>query len=187
MRLLGIVGVRVCLIGQSTLSWNSTGKLFKRANKLLLVCCSMPYAEAIIAESMRMSSIVPFGPFHTAMKDTKFHGYDIPKDTMVVSNLHFIHHDKRIWGNPEEFQPERFLSADGKTLKKHDALMPFGVGKRQCLGETLARDTTFLYFTTIFHRYSIRLADESLDVSLEPTQGFLLAPQKFQVVMQERL
>ena len=147
----------------------------------------MPYAEAIIAESTRMSSIAPIGVFHFTMKDIKFHGYDIPKDTMVISNLYHIHHDKRVWGNPEEFQPERFLSADGKTFKKHDALMPFGIGKRQCLGETLARDTIFLYFTNIFQRYSIRLADESKDASIEPEIGFLLIPQDFKIVMQERL
>ena len=147
----------------------------------------MPYAEAVIAESMRMSSIVPTGVFHTAVKDAKFHGYDIPKDTWLISNLYFIHHDKRVWGNPEEFQPERFLSADGKTFKKHDALMPFGLGKRQCLGETLARDTIFLYFANIFHRYSICLADESKDASLEPGIGGLLSPQDFKIIMQERL
>ena len=147
----------------------------------------MPSTEAVIAESMRMSSIVPTALFHTTMKDVHFHGYDIPKDTIVVSNLHFIHHDKRVWGNPEEIQPERFLSADGKTFKKHDALMPFGFGKRQCLAEPLARDSVFLYFTNIFHRYNIRLADESVDASLEPANEFVLAPQDFKIVMQERV
>ena len=146
----------------------------------------MPYAEAVIAESMRMSTIAPVGSFHTAMEDVKFHGYDIPKGSIVVANIHFIHHDKRVWGNPEEFQPERFLSADGKTFKKHDALMPFSTGKRQCLGETLARDTIFLYLTNIFHQYSIHLADESADASLEPARGGLLSPQDFKIVMQER-
>ena len=134
-----------------------------------------------------MSSIVPTALFHSAMEDVKFHGYDIPKDTIVVPNLYLIHHDKRIWGNPEEFQPERFLSADGKSFKKHDALMPFGIGKRQCLGETLARDTLFLYFTNIFHQFRIRLADESRDASLEPVNGFLLSPQDFKIVLEERL
>ena len=152
-----------------------------------LTNCSLPYAEAVIAESMRLSAIVPTGLFHTTMKDVKFHGYDIPKDTIVISNLYFIHHDERIWGNPEEFQPERFLSVDGKSFKKHDALMPFATGKRQCLGETLARDTIFLYFTNIFHRYSVRLADESKDVSIEPAEGFVLPPPDFKIVMQERL
>ena len=134
-----------------------------------------------------MSSIAPIGVFHRAREDVKFHGYDIPKGTLVMHNLHYIHHDPKIWGNPEEFQPERFLSADGKTVKKHDALMPFSVGKRACLGETLARDTIFLYFTNIFHRFTIRLADDSKDATLDPAPGFLLAPQNFNVILEERL
>ena len=147
----------------------------------------MPYTEAIIAESTRMSAIVPTGVLHKAMEDVKFHGYDIPKGTMIMPNVHCIHYDPRYWDEPEEFRPERFLSADGKTLKKHDAFMPFSVGKRQCLGETLARDTIFLYFTNIFHRFSIRLAEESKDATLEPAVGFLLAPQDYIVILRERI
>ena len=146
----------------------------------------MVYAEAILTEAMRMSSIVPVGAFHRAMKDVKFHGYDIPKGTFVLANFHYIHYNPKIWGNPEEFQPERFLSPDGKSLKKHDAFMPFSTGKRVCLGETLARDTLFLYFTNIYHKFSIQLAEESKDATLDPAPGFLLAPQDFNVVLTER-
>ena len=147
----------------------------------------MPYTEAVIAESMRMASLAPIGTFHRALQDVKFHGYDIPKGTLIVANIHYIHYDTRNWDEPQEFRPERFLSADGKTVKKHAALMPFSIGKRQCLGETLARDTIFLYFTNIFHRFCIRLSDESKDATLEPVVGFLLGPKDFKVVLQERV
>ena len=147
----------------------------------------MPYAEAIIAETTRMSSIVPVGVLHKATQDVQFHGYDIPKGTFIMPNFRYIHYDPRNWDEPEEFRPERFLSEDGKTLKKHDAFMPFSVGKRVCLGETLARDTIFLYFTNIFHRFSIRLAEGSKDATLESAVGFLLAPQDFNIVLQERV
>jgi cytochrome P450 len=36
--------------------------------------------------------------------------------------------DPKIWNDPENFQPERFISEDGKLLRP-DALMPFGSGK----------------------------------------------------------
>jgi cytochrome P450 len=50
------------------------------------------------------------------------------------------------WKDGTEFRPERFISADG-AVKKDDHLIPFSVGKRQCLGETLAKVELFLFFT----------------------------------------
>jgi hypothetical protein len=51
--------------------------------------------------------------------------------------VRYIHYDPKIWGDPETFRPERFLSPDGKSFKKHEALLAFSVGNRQCLGNSV--------------------------------------------------
>lgn len=117
----------------------------------------MPYTEALMMEILRKSSIAGLGLFHTAIQNAKIAGYDISKDTMIIPNFHEAHHDIKFWENPDEFNPERFLSPDKKTLMKNDALMPFSVGKRACLGESLAKDEFFLFLTTIFQRFDIEL------------------------------
>ena len=58
---------------------------------------SLPYVESAILETLRMSSLVPFGLFHRAMTDVKFHGYDIPKDTWVCPNQFYLHYSKDLW------------------------------------------------------------------------------------------
>ncbi|ODM87784.1 Cytochrome P450 1A1 [Orchesella cincta] len=58
-------------------------------------------------------------------EDTMFHGYLLPKDVTVISNLYAIHHDPKIWGEDfNEFRPERFLSEDKTRVVYHEALMP---------------------------------------------------------------
>jgi Cytochrome P450 len=43
-------------------------------------------------------------------------------------NLSLVHMDPKIWGDPENFRPERFLDESGSLLKQN-ALVPFGLGK----------------------------------------------------------
>ena len=91
----------------------------------------MPYADAVINELLRLSSVSPIGIPHKALKDVDFHGYRIPKDTMILGNLHAVHHEPHVYKNPEVFRPERFLGDEGKILK-NEAFFPFGTGRRGC-------------------------------------------------------
>jgi len=148
----------------------------------------MPYTEAVIMEVLRKSSIVPLGVFHTPLADKEFHGYEIKKGTWIVANLYGIHHNPNIWGDPETFRPERFLSKDGTRVEKNEALMPFLVGKRSCLGESLARDTLFLFLTCIFQRFLVKLSlPNGQKPTYEPTVAFLLNPQKYEVILTDRV
>ena len=70
------------------------------------------------------------------MRDTKFAGYDIPKDSLVFFHLYSALMDPAYWKNPEEFRPERFLDQDGKLDEKKENFIPFSIGigyKYNCL------------------------------------------------------
>jgi len=151
----------------------------------------MPYTESLLTEVLRSSSIVPGGVPHRTLKDIKINGYDIKKDTVIMANIYYIHYNEKIWGDPLNFRPERYLSPDGKVFKKPEAVMAFSVGRRQCIGESLARDTLFLFITNIFQRFSIAHADPSKvakdlsDVETADTITPNTAPYK--VVLTDRL
>ena len=139
-------------------------------------------------ELLRISSIVPAGVGHTTMEDVVFHGYDLPKGTPVYPNIYAVHYDPKIWGDPKNFRPERFLSEDGKTVQKHDCLIPFSVGKRTCLGFNLALDELFLFITCLVQRFDISVESGKSKPTLEPNLGQItLAPYPYSVVMKERL
>lgn len=145
----------------------------------------MPYTEAVINEVLRLSSVAPL-VFHWTTGSTRLNGYDIAKNTTVISNLYSIHHNPKIWGDPETFRPERFLSEDGKSGLKSEHLIPFGIGRRQCIGETLARSNFFLFLTSLFQQFDILGDPNNRKPSLEPKSGFILEAQDFKVIFKER-
>ena len=137
-------------------------------------------------ETLRKSSIVPFGVFHEATETTNVGDYTIPKGDWIAVNQYFVHHDPNIWGDPENFRPERFLSPDGKSAIKHEALIPFSVGKRVCIGEQIAKDSFFLFLTAIIQRFNIKFdPNSSRPEENKPNPLFQIAP-KFNVIVSDR-
>ncbi|KAK7791198.1 hypothetical protein R5R35_009364 [Gryllus longicercus] len=117
---------------------------------------SLPYTEATLRETMRRATLTPISIPHRATEDTHFMGYDVPKDSMIITCLWSMHMDKEFWGDPEAFRPERFLDDQGQLLKK-DPTLPFGAGKRLCAGETFARHYLFLFFAGLMQNFRFRM------------------------------
>lgn len=148
---------------------------------------SLIYTEATMLEIHRFCSLVPFSVYHSATADTKFAGYKIPKDSVVLVNLRDAHHDKGYWGDPENFRPERWLEENGNKLIRHEAFMPFSTGKRACLGDSLAKDTLFLFFTYLMQKFRVEKVPGSGPLSLEPNaRTFIVAPKPYEIIVKSR-
>lgn len=87
----------------------------------------MPYTDSLALESIRMFMGRTFGVPHRAVKDTYLMGHFIPKETMMIVNIPSVLMDKKVWGDPENFRPERFIK-DGKVVIP-DEYLPFGYGR----------------------------------------------------------
>ncbi|CAL8077563.1 unnamed protein product [Orchesella dallaii] len=146
----------------------------------------MPYTEATIKEVLRKSSLVPLGLFHSTTEHTKFFGYDIPKDTVIIANLHNCHNNRNYWTDPDNFRPERFIS-DDNLPKKYNAFMPFSTGKRVCPGESLARDELFLLFVGLLQHFTFTVDPSNSKPTERPKIGIVLSPKPFTVIANERL
>ncbi|GLH01594.1 Methyl farnesoate epoxidase [Gryllus bimaculatus] len=145
----------------------------------------VPYVEAVILEVMRCNTIAPITVPHRAMKDTTLNGYFIPKNTTVLVSLWNVLQDKEHWGDPCNFRPSRFIDENGK-LVKDNTFIPFGLGKRLCPGEALARNNLFLFFTSIMQKYSVHLPPGHPTPSTLSLPGFTTAPKPFEVTFKSR-
>ena len=97
--------------------------------------------------------------------------------------------DPQFWEEPEEFIPERFLQKiDMETkLVKKDMFVPYGMGRRICMGESLAKDTLFIFFTNL-----VKYLEFNNPVSHELpnpnnyTEGFTIIPKPYFVSIECR-
>ncbi|KAK6169277.1 hypothetical protein SNE40_020358 [Patella caerulea] len=118
----------------------------------------MPYIQAVLHEVLRIANIAITGPPHTVDEDVIFHGYVIPKHTVVFANLDSVLADDKVWGDAGVFRPERFLDENGQLVKREE-FIPFSIGRRVCLGESLDKMELFLFMTTLIQRFEFKPVD----------------------------
>ncbi|KAH9510281.1 cytochrome P450 2 sub U member 1 [Bulinus truncatus] len=146
----------------------------------------MKYLTAFIMEVQRKASIVPLSVPHVCNTDTIVSGYTIPKGSIVLPNLDAVLKSKEIWGDPETFRPERFLDEQGNIVKREE-LIPFSIGRRVCLGESLANMELFLYLSTLFQKFEFLPASSDNVPTLTETFGLVAAPEPFEIRCVERM
>jgi cytochrome P450 len=90
-------------------------------------------------------------------------------------------HDKEVFPDPSRFNPNRFLAGDGKTIDKLKAehMLPFGMGKRQCAGESLARMELFLILISLMQRYEFSVPQGGIPPDLTHDYGLILTPKSY--------
>ncbi|XP_077563757.1 cytochrome P450 2F3-like isoform X1 [Haemaphysalis longicornis] len=116
----------------------------------------MPFTMACVWEMDRWKTAAPLGPARDASEPAVVDEFYIPKGTVILANFWAAHFDPKVWNNPLEFDPSRFLNKDGSLVaRKPDCLMAFSTGKRTCPGEILATMEIFLAITTFLQRFHV--------------------------------
>jgi len=128
-------------------------------------------------EVQRCGNIIPTGVQHVNSKDIVVNGYTIPAFTLIQPLLTEILKGDH-WQDGTTFCPERFVDDNGK-VKKDEHFIPFSIGKRVCLGETLAKAELFLFFSNIVYNYNLAPEIDGEMPSEDYTPGLTILPKPF--------
>ncbi|KAL2348437.1 hypothetical protein Fmac_002437 [Flemingia macrophylla] len=178
--LAGGDGVMVALIWTLSLLLNNKMELKKAQDELDIKIGKdrkveesdtkkLVYLQAIVKETMRLYPPSPFLTLRAAMEECTFScGYHIPVGTRLIVNTWKIQRDGRVWPDPHDFKPERFLTShkDVDVWGQNYELFPFGSGRRACPGTSLALRLVHLTLARLLHSFDVASpSDQEVDMT----------------------
>ncbi|MCT9139485.1 cytochrome P450 [Streptomyces violarus] len=110
--------------------------------------------RCVLTETLRHR---PPGWFFTrvATKETELAGHRLPPGATVVFSPYLLHHDPALFPDPDRFLPDRWLPGQAVAVRP-GAMIPFGAGRRKCIGETLAMSEVMVAVAYITRHWRLR-------------------------------
>ena len=141
----------------------------------------LPQLQATVLEVLRKATIVPLALPHYTTEDSTVAGYHIPKNSTVIVNLWALSHDANHFQEPDAFNPYRFLDEAGQIrLDLQPLFLPFSIGGRRCLGDTLAKAELFMFLGCMLQLVNLQLPCDSEKPNLHGGKfGLTLKPFPF--------
>jgi cytochrome P450 len=112
---------------------------------------ALAYTRAVIQETMRLYPPI-WGFIRVATKTEVIGGKEIRPGDRVMLFAYGAHHSEKYWDAPEEFRPERFMGDAAKKRKPYTYL-PFGGGKRSCIGGAMSQVENTLALSILLRRF----------------------------------
>ncbi|KAL2649712.1 hypothetical protein R1flu_017840 [Riccia fluitans] len=97
----------------------------------------LPFLTAFVKEVFRLHTPVPITLPRLNDRASTLGGYHIPPECTVFVNIYAISHDERYWERPMEFNPDRFWGSGINVVGNDFQIVPFGSGRRKCVGIAL--------------------------------------------------
>ncbi len=117
---------------------------------------ALPWTRAVVAEALRL-----YPPAWTverdALADDEVAGTPVPAGSLVAISPYLVHRHPGFWPDPAGFDPGRFMPGGGPAARHRYAFIPFGGGRRACVGASFAELETVLVLATVARRFRLEL------------------------------
>ncbi|XP_014470368.1 PREDICTED: cytochrome P450 6B1-like [Dinoponera quadriceps] len=137
---------------------------------------TMPYLNAVFKETLRK-----YPPADSVQREVStsytFKNTDInvPKKQKVIISIHALHHDSKLYPNPDIYDPDRFID---EMSHPRDPMhyLPFGHGPRNCIGERLGILQSKVGLIGILRNYKIDVCEKTVTSYGYVSHRFVTAP-----------
>lgn len=144
-----------------------------------MAIANLPYLDAVCKEILRIYAVVILTFPRTVIEPTELMGYKLEIGQVVMGCIYLMHRREDIYAEPHKFRPERFLEREFSAYE----FLPFGGGKRRCIGEALAMLEFKLVLATIISEYNLELKSNRPEIPAR--RGVTLAPKTgIQMILQ---
>jgi cytochrome P450 len=143
------------------------------------------YLTAVVNEILRHKPVLPYAQVSMVKQPIEIGGIHYSPGVALVANAYLLHHDPAIYPEPHAFRPERFLEKAGGRAPNTYTWIPFGGGRRRCLGASFALLEMKLVLRIVLERCELRPAGEGAEatrrrsITTSPARGA-------QVVLRDR-
>jgi cytochrome P450 len=104
------------------------------------------YTSQVLSEVVRLHTTLVI--MRNATAEVEVGGHRIPAGAELLVCPYVIHRDPRFFPDPAVFDPDRWLPDRAKRVP-HGAFLPFGLGKRKCIGENFSWTEMVIALATI--------------------------------------
>ena len=150
---------------------------------------NLKFLQAILKETLRLYPPGPITGPREATEDCYVGGHHVPKGTRLIVNIWKLQRDPRMWPDPLDFRPERFMTtnADLGFRGQNFEYIPFSSGRRSCPGMTLGLLVVQLVLARLVQGFDMKTKD-NMPVDMREGLGIALPKlDSLEVVLAPRL
>jgi cytochrome P450 len=140
------------------------------------VPASLPLLHAVLQESLRLYPPAPRFDRQAIGPDRLPNGEEVGRGDILSVWPWLLHRSRRLWDNPDSFDPERF--APGKPKPDRYAYLPFGAGPRICVGAQFATTEALIVLANWLRGWRFRSTGRTVEVggmiTMRPREGLPL-------------
>jgi cytochrome P450 len=133
----------------------------------------LTWVRLVVDEAMRLYPPLPIMMMRRAAAEDIVCGHRIPRGSIIAIMPWVVHRHRKLWQDPDRFDPERFNPVAVATRSRY-AYLPFAVGPHVCVGASMAMLQLTIAAAVMARHFRFRLVPGR---TVEPTAWTNIRPR----------